>query len=323
MIDRRYLAVLALAGGAFLVTLGLLARFYVYPGALAIPAEQSRIVHMRTADATFFDTLRLRTRRGVSLDQAIARYGDGLAATAHTAVWTEFVSLTTVTGERLDYHERRVAFDRRTGELVDCCGAYVDELTRPGSRGLAFRWPFGARPVAYPVYDLLVRRPVTARFDGIEELRGLRVYRYVQRFANERMAQPGLPLPARVLGLRGEAEVPTTPYLDGTRTYWVEPDSGIVIAVRENLTRTLRTPDRKGKVVALAADMRTSEGDERYSAEQAAAFRRWNTLNGLVVPGALVGLGVAALGYGALAHSRPDGRPAYLWRRRAGLSTSR
>ncbi|MCG5216240.1 DUF3068 domain-containing protein [Streptosporangium sp. KLBMP 9127] len=302
VISRAQQSVLLLAAGAFLLTLSLLVRLHVYPSGTALPVEQSRVIHLSAANATVFDTARLESRRGVGVEMTMARYGDALAGTGDTAVWTEFLSLTAVRGPRIDYHERRVPFDRRSGEIVDCCGAYVDADDQARPRGLAFRWPAGARPTAYQVYDPVVRRAVTARFDGIEEVAGVRAHRYVQRFVNDRIAQPALPLPGRVLGLKSRAEVPAAAFLDGRRTYWVEPASGIVVSIRENLTRTLRTADRRGEVLALAADLRTSEWDERYSAAEANAFRTWVTVTGLVVPGVLLLAGALLIGYGWRVH---------------------
>ncbi|MEU4831975.1 DUF3068 domain-containing protein [Streptosporangium sp. NPDC023615] len=323
---RRLRGVLVLVTGAFLITLAVLVRFYVHPSGLVLPAEQDRITMMSTESGSYFDAAALRVRRGVPLEQAVARYGDPVRSTPDVAVWTEFVSLATRDGRRVDYHERRLAFDRRTAQAFPCCEDYVDENPDPAPRGLLFRWPFDARPVAYPVYDPLARRPVSARFDGIETLYGVRVYRYAQRLVNEPYAQQPMRLPGSVLGLRepavpkrqknpgsrGEAvnaaagaeQFPVQAYLDGTRTFWVEPTSGMVIGVRENLVRTLRTPDGRGRLVALAADLRTSAGDERWNAGEAEQFLRRATLVNWVIPLAAGLLGVVLLAAGLRLHLR-------------------
>ncbi|WP_344922310.1 DUF3068 domain-containing protein [Streptosporangium oxazolinicum] len=307
MIDRRLHGVVAIAVGAFLVTLAALVRLHVYPGAMLLPAEQDRVTRMSSESGTYFDTAALRTRRGVPIDVAVARYGDLVRSTADVAVWTEFVSVQTRTGGRIDYHERRAAFDRRTGQAVDCCDGYNDIDPRPRPRGLVFRWPLDARPISYPVYDPLARRAVTARFEAIETLYGVRVHRYAQRLVNERLQQPAMNLPGTVLGLDRPEEVPAVAYLDGTRTFWVEPASGMVIGVRENLTKTLRTADGRGRLVLFSADLRTSSGDERWNAGEAGHFRSWSLVVGVVVPLSLALPGLAALLLGLRRQLRPDG----------------
>ncbi|MEU8381088.1 DUF3068 domain-containing protein [Streptosporangium sp. NPDC048865] len=305
MTGQRLRGVLLLAGGAFLITLAALVRLYIYPSGLVLPAEQDRITKLTTESGSYFDTATLRTHRNVPLETVVARYGDTVRSTPDVAVWTEFVSLATRDGQRVDYHERRAAFDRRTGQAVDCCENYVDENADPAPRGLVFRWPFGARPVAYPVYDPLARRAVAARFEGIETLYGVRVNRYTQRLVNERLVQQqAMELPGPVLGLGGGKAFPVDAYLDGTRTFWVEPDSGMVVGFRENLVKTLRTPDGRGRLVALAADMRTSDGDERWNAGEAEQFRRWTTLVNLVLPLSCAVLGALLLVAGLRAQTR-------------------
>ncbi|MGS2643065.1 DUF3068 domain-containing protein [Streptosporangium sp. LJ11] len=304
MNDQRSRGVLLLVAGAFLITLAALVRLYIYPSGLLLPAEQDRITKLTTESGSYFDTATLRTHRGVPLETVVARYGDTVRSTPDVAVWTEFVSLATRDGRRVDYHERRAAFDRRTGLAVNCCENYVDENANPAPRGLVFRWPFGTRPVAYQVYDPLVRRPVTARFEGIETLYGVRVNRYAQRLVNERLVQQAMELPGSVLGLGGGKPFPVNAYLEGTRTFWVEPESGMVIGFRENLVKTLRTPDGRGRLVALAADMRTSAGDERWNAGEARQFRRWTTLVNQVIPLSCAVLGALLLAAGLRVQAR-------------------
>ncbi|MEU4535450.1 DUF3068 domain-containing protein [Streptosporangium sp. NPDC023825] len=304
MNDQRSRGVLLLVAGAFLITLAALVRLHIYPSGLLLPAEQDRITKLTTESGSYFDTATLRTHRGVPLETVVARYGDTVRSTPDIAVWTEFVSLATRDGQRVDYHERRAAFDRRTGLAVNCCENYVDENANPAPRGLVFRWPFGARPVAYQVYDPLARRPVAARFEGIETLYGVRVNRYAQRLVNERLVQQAMELPGSVLGLGGRKPFPVNAYLEGTRTFWVEPESGMVIGLRENLVKTLRTPDGRGRLVALAADMRTSAGDERWNAGEAEQFRRWTTLVNRVIPLSCAVLGALLLVAGLRVQAR-------------------
>ena len=118
-----------LAGAAFLTCMAGLLRYYVYPGALVLPLDQRQTYHLAASAATYLDTASLEVHAGVPVVNTVSLYGDARAGDDRTAVWVEFASLETENGRRIDYHERRTAFDRRTGMAVDCCEDYIDADT--------------------------------------------------------------------------------------------------------------------------------------------------------------------------------------------------
>ncbi|MEU5865051.1 DUF3068 domain-containing protein [Nonomuraea sp. NPDC047529] len=297
-LSRRSLAPVLAGVGAFLLTLIPLTRLYVYDQVLKAPLEQQSMTRATAASATYVDPATMRQTTG-DLVQTRWLIGDVLAGDDDRAVWGESVSLATRDGRRLDYHERRLAFDRRTGEIVNCCGEYLDEDVSVRQIGQAFRWPFNAERRDYPLFDLRLRRPVTAAFDGVERVRGVETYRYVQRTPRRLVPGETPPLPRHLLGLPGKGDVGLGRYAEIRRTYWVEPVSGLPVRTQEEVTETLVTADGRGRLTALDADLRTSESDVAASLATAAAYRRWILLLGTVAPigGGLLGVGcvVAAL----------------------------
>ncbi|NUP62209.1 MAG: DUF3068 domain-containing protein [Nonomuraea sp.] len=296
--SRTTLALLLAGVGAFLLTLIPLTRLYVYGQVLKAPLDQQTMTRATAENATYVDPATMSPVTG-DLVQTRWLIGDARAGDDARAVWAESVSLETRDGQRLDYHERRLAFDRRTGAIVNCCGEYLDEDVSIRQSGQAFRWPFNAERRDYPLFDLRLRRPVTAVFDGVEQVRGVETYRYVQR--TPRLLVPGEtpPMPRRLLGLTGDGDAGVGRYAEIRRTFWVEPVSGLPVRTLDEVTETLVTADGRGRLTALNAAFRTSQSDVAAALDTADAYRRWILLLGTVAPvgGGLLGAAcvVAAL----------------------------
>ncbi|MBG0821036.1 DUF3068 domain-containing protein [Planomonospora sp. ID91781] len=292
---RRMLWTAALGAAAFLFTLAALLRLHVYEGVLALPLEQDRTYHLATSDGDYFDHGTLSFREGVPLVATVTLKGDPAAGNGDTAVWTEFTSLADARGNRIDYHERRTAFDRRTAMTVNCCGEYVDEDAQARQSGLAFRLPFRAEPRSYPMYDTVLRRAVTLRFEGEGDVQGIRAHRYGYTVGPIKIEDVPGSLPGRALGLPGRPALGVSRYAEVTRTLWVEPESGLTVKTMESHRQTLRTVDGVERAVSLRADLVMSPEDVAAEVAAARAFTRWALLVRDVLPGAFCLLGAVLL----------------------------
>ncbi|MFC4586417.1 DUF3068 domain-containing protein [Sphaerisporangium corydalis] len=289
---------------AFLVTMAVLLRYYVYDRGLTLPLEQRRTVHLGAAAATYLDTATFQVRTGVPVTSTVSLYGDPAAGDGRTAVWVEFSSLETGYGQRIDYHERRTAFDRRTGLTVNCCGEYIDDDTGVRQKGLAFRLPFGAEQRGYPIFDPVLKRQVTLRYEREEDVEGLPAYRYSYTVGPAKVEDLPDQVPGRVLGLPAWKLVSVARYVMITKTMWVEPESGLPLRVREQRVDTLRTPDQVDRVVAFRADLVTDAGDVSAQVFEAAGFRRWALMIRDVFPVVCLVLALLVLPAGALVRRR-------------------
>ncbi|ADG87530.1 hypothetical protein TBS_24540 [Thermobispora bispora] len=276
---------------AFMITAAVLLRYYVYPATLVLPLEQNRTYRLEASSAVYLDTTTYELRAGVPVVQTVTLLGDPAAGDDRVAVWTEASSLETEQGERIDYHERRTAFDRRTGMIVDCCEGYVDSDPAAAQRGLAFRLPFGARPQGYPMYEPLVKQEVRLRFDGTETVAGVETYRYTYRVGPVKIEDLPDPVPGRSVGLPSWRRITVARYTEVDRTLWVEPESGLIVKTLLRRHDTLRTPDQVERQTSLQAELVTSEGDVRALAEEALRWRRWAQLVRDVVPALCLGIG--------------------------------
>src|SRR5690349_5068242 len=118
-----------LAGlGAFLITSGLLLRFYAAPRLIAAPVSFYGTVTLADPRASYFDESTLTARRNVTLTLDETIRGDAPASTSTIAVWDLFTVLEDLKRNvQLNTAFQRSAFDRRTGRLTNCCGASVNE----------------------------------------------------------------------------------------------------------------------------------------------------------------------------------------------------
>ena len=146
---------------------------------------------------------------------------------------------------------RRICLDRRTGEAVAPCHGEFYE-TEQGKRitaqdrqllqpGLNFVFPFDTEQRDHRWYDTVLKRPVDIHFAGEQLLQGLDVYRFqhtVPPTALDRLAVPGY-----LVG-SPEPSVEVTRYYGVTRTLLVEPRTGAVLSVREDIRQELRTDEQ-------------------------------------------------------------------------------
>jgi hypothetical protein len=255
-----------LAGlGAFLIVFGLLLRVYVAPRLIAAPAGFYIVVTLADPHASYFDQSALTTRRDVALTYNDTIRGDAGASTGTIAVWDQFTVL-----EDLNRHIQliatfeRSAFNRRTGELTNCCGASVNDDTqvRQDGIGVVF-WPIGTRPTTYQVYDTNTERAWPAAYSGRAHVQGLLTYRFTQRIPVTVVQQlPGVP--TSVLGLRGPSRtVVADRTFQATNTFWVDPRTGVPVKVEERILSVLQAPDGQGRLIVTNADLTMTPASQR------------------------------------------------------------
>jgi hypothetical protein len=143
---------------------------------------------------------------------------------------------------------RKICLDRRTGEAVaPCYGEFYEteqgkRVTAEGPQllqpGLNFVFPFNTEQRDHRWYDTVLKHPVDIHFAGEQLLQGLDVYRFthtIPQTALDRFAVPG-----SLVG-SPEPSVDVTQYYGVSRTLLVEPTTGAVLSVREDIRQELRT----------------------------------------------------------------------------------
>jgi len=245
---RRIVSFILLGIGVFAVALGLLLRFYAYPQLAKIPLDNEST---SVAEGDGITALVIRTvngapspeiRQNMSLTSTTYVTGDltqpEVKEDGDVAVYVEAIkTVDDATDLVVDASVREVCIDRHTTEAVAPCeGQYVE--TEQGKKvtadrntiqqpGLSFKFPFGTEQKSYQFYDLSVRKPVEARFDGEEVIQGLDTYRFVMTVPPTKIGDEEVP--GSLVGKKDEPSVHTEHYYEVKRTVWVEPETGIIV----------------------------------------------------------------------------------------------
>jgi Porin PorA len=257
---------LVLAGlGAFLMVFGLLLRFYVAPRLIAAPAGFYLVVTLTDPHASYFDQRALIIRRDVTLTYSDTIRGDAGAGTGTIAVWDQFMVLQDVKRRnQLISTYQRSAFNRRTGELTNCCGASVNDDTRVRQDGIGVVfWPIGTRRATYQVFDTNTERAWPAAYSGTAHVQGLLTYRFTQRVPVTVVQQiPGVP--TALLGLRGPSRnVVAIRTFQASNTFWVDPRTGVPVRVEERILSVLHAPGGQGRLMVANADLQMTPASQR------------------------------------------------------------
>jgi Porin PorA len=160
---------LTLAGlGAFLFAAALLLRGYVAGQLVKFPINEYVKTTLLARDVSYFSPSLVREVTGATIRVTDTIKGDGSAGTPSTAVWNEFTYLYDTTNHATyAYSTRRAAFDRRTSQLVDCCGANIGGNSAIRQTGLSgYVWPIGSQKKTYMVFDSTLNRPMPYRYAG-------------------------------------------------------------------------------------------------------------------------------------------------------------
>jgi hypothetical protein len=230
---------LTLAGlGAFLVAAALLVRTYVGGQLIKFPLNEYVKTILYAHNVSYFSPALVRNVRGATIRVTDTVKGDAKAGTSSVAVWNEFTYLYDVTNHK-EYavSTRRAAFDRRTAQLVDCCGDSVNgnsTIRQTGVSGYVF--PMGTQKKTYQVYDTNLDRPMPTSYAGTTTLEGLTVYRFVEHVAPTQAGSQKVP--GSLVG-SSQSTVTLPEIYTATNTYWVDPQTGGVVFTTQNQKLTL------------------------------------------------------------------------------------
>lgn len=233
---RKYLLPAIIMGvGAFILTMGLLFRFYAYPNLAVVPNDQNTTQIVQDPDAKFFDADNVKPAEG-ELTTTARIIGDPDAAKAASeetgrdvTVWNSGqISDNNDDNIPMDGSTEVYVFDRHTGEAINCCGESKDgeEVKRDGQ---IVKFPFDAQPVdTYTWWDSTVGKAYPVTYEGEEDLQGMTAYKYTQEVPEQKYTTRELP--GSLFGKGAEAPaVIADRYYTNKRTFWVEPVTGVVL----------------------------------------------------------------------------------------------
>ena len=227
--------------GVFLLTLGLLSKFYAYPRLAVAPANQNSVTLAFAEDATFF-SIADRAEKTGDLLTTVNTVGDVNASKQISeklgkpiVVWEQMSYSDAPEFNKSDGHaplsasRSRIAFDANTAEAVQCCGTFVtdgadlDTGTEKRNadvkfQGLLVKFPFNTQKKTYQVWDTTLREAVPASYKGTEKIDG---------------------------------DVTLDRLYSNTVNFWIEPETGAYVNLESNPLVTL---NYQGEKVATVTD---------------------------------------------------------------------
>ncbi len=240
--------------GAFLIALAPLMRFQVAERLIAAPADQYSVTTLQADNARYFSVGDLKVLDG-TLNITVTTKGDVEQAGGDRVVWDQFTAVNDVTNNKqgITMTQFRSAFNKYTGEGLNCCGVNVDKKSVALS-GQIFLFPFNAEKKTYKVFNSTTQKAYDARFVGEDVVEGLPVHKYEQVIPPTKTQT--LDAPASVMGVEDETgDVKVDRWYDGKVTFWVEPTSGLPVKQEQQRHEVLKTQDgveRKPALVATA-----------------------------------------------------------------------
>jgi hypothetical protein len=291
---RRASTYLLIGLAVFLLAISVLLRFYVVPGLLVTPLDQFAET-FAPGTGTVFDPAAVAERQNVKMIAHRTLRGDVAASSKDRGVWDESVIISDSDGKLISATTDRVAWDRKTGEAVNCCNENVDG-TPTKHAGLSYKFPFGAEKKTYQFFDTSVRRAYPMHYKGTEKIQGLTVYRYEQPIAPVQLGE--IEVPGDLVGSTA-ASVKAPEFYDNTRTVWIEPVTGIIIKGSEKLHQVLRDAAGVDKVTLIDVLLTFDEKTQKQQGDLAKDGRSKKAIVGTWAPliCLLLGLILAGLAF--------------------------
>jgi hypothetical protein len=247
---RRVTGLTLAALGVVLIAAAVLLPTVVSGQLLKFPLNENETATLAGTGVNYFSQVKLTEKTGVSVRATYTIKGDAAAGNSSTAVWDESASVYDVTdGLAVNNQTRRFAFDRRTAELVDCCGANVNgdsAIRQTGVVGYVF--PFGTQKKTYLVFDPTLGKPVPFVYSGTADTDGIGTYMFTENVPPTQVNT--ITVPGSFFGLK--AKVVKLPEIYQIRlVYWVDPETGALLNVNEDEKVTLQNPATGATVAVL------------------------------------------------------------------------
>ncbi|MFF5209425.1 DUF3068 domain-containing protein [Streptosporangium sp. NPDC000396] len=297
---RRVVGVVLLAIGAFLIVLAPLVRIVIGGSLIAAPAAQYGISRLEAEGAQYFSAKDLKVMTG-KLDIIVTTRGDVSQAEGDRVVWDEATVANDVTNNNrmITFVERRSAFNKFTGEGINCCSVNIDK--KPSKlEGQIYKFPFDVEKKTYKVFNSTTGMAFDAKFVAEENVNGLPVYRFEQDVPTTKTETRSVP--ASIMGVTDTTgDVQVDRFYDGKNTFWIEPTTGSPVKQEQQRHEVLKTQDGIHSVIALVATAKMTPQTVSELVEDATSSKSQITLLKVTIPMVLLLVGLVLLVVGVIA----------------------
>lgn len=303
---RRRAIGLGLVGlGAFALVAALLVRLVLVDTLVRLPLDQTASPRAVGTDVSFLDLGEMRQLRGLeaTVEQRVAGEPASEDANDDVAVWNFGSTMVDEDGELLNASTYRVCIDRREAVAVECDSDHIDNDEDRSVEGLTLTFPFGTEQRDYDVFNATTGQAWPARFEEVDEIDGLEVYKFVQVVPETVIRETAVP--GNLVG-SDEATVEAEVVYSNERTMWIEPRSGVQVTASEKPQTVLRGPDGTIGATVLAGSFAGDEQTIADGVERAEDTAGQINLIKNVLPLVLLIVGLLALAGGVVLSVRAD-----------------
>jgi hypothetical protein len=312
----RPVAGLTLTGlGTFFIVVALLMRFYLPAHIVKFPLNWYYKNTLTGHGLIYFSNKKLAELGPVSMTARSVTKGDVAAGSSTTAVWTDITQVYDDTSHLVvSYTAQRSAFDRRTGALVDCCGAYVISslgVSKAAQSGQGYVFPIGTAQQTYPLFNQTTGRAFPAVFVGTSVIDGVTTDEFLQTITNAKFGSVTVP---GTLAGSSAPKVILGAYLTATNTYWVDPITGGPIKISENQTEALEDSTGATKLILFQGTLTSSPQSIQANASTSSSYHFEIIFLQIAGPIIAAGLGIILLVVGIIMMARAPRAAAYAGR---------
>jgi len=304
-----------LAGlGVLLIAAAISLPTWVSSQFIKFPLSENQTAVLQASNASYFSAAVFKEQTGVTIQATYTIKGEPGKGNSSVAVWQQTSSVSDLTNHRsIQQTTRTFAFDRRTGQLVDCCGASVNgnaSIRQTGYSGVVF--PFGLQKQTYQVFNTTLNRPLPFVYAGTATVGGIQTYKFVQDIPATQFTTQAVP--GSMLGVK--TPVVRAPLFDQEHVIdYVDAQTGALLDVNEHQTVTLRGPATGAQALVLYdADLTVTPASLSHVVALDSSGRSEITLVETTLPLVFGIAGGVALLAGAFlglrGRKRPDDSPA-------------
>lgn len=305
--------------GAFLIVVAALLRFWVAPAAAKFPLGEYQVIGL-SGSGSYFSQTQLQELTGVSVGVTFTIDGNSSLGNGTNAVWNYFQHVEDTTNHQpIADVPFREAFNRKTGELVNCCGTFVsDPVTGKQNHhltmsGVGLFFPIGTKAQNYTVFDTTAARTETAAYDGAATVDGILTYKFVEKVAAVKYGT--YTVPGTVIGNPSEASVTLGEYYSATNTYYIDPETGAPLDTSQDQTialgpnpSTVQILGSNISVIETSSSIQSSVNSDQSARQKLALVQDILPLIGLLLGIVLLVVGIILLWLG-----RDDSRQEPPW----------
>lgn len=298
--------------GVFFIVLAILSKFFVPGQAIKFPLNEYSTTTLQADNASYFSQKSVTEESGVTLQATSTTKGDVAAAKSagsnSVAVWQTYTAIEDISNHQpvsTPADGNTLAFDRKTGVLVPWSGNSVGgkhvDVTGQEQGSL---FPLNTQKKSYQVFDTTLLKPVTFNFTGTATTNGVSTYVFTATIPNTQTGTQSLP--GSLVGLTA-SEVTLPEFYSAKETYFVDPVTGVPLAVEQNVQQTLQDNTGTTRLVLLSADFKTTPASVAANVKTDNGGTTKITVLNVIIPivTGLIGLILLVLGL-VLSRGRPE-----------------